>query len=84
MWNSLTLNPKRHKALITVIDKYEMALLNEPDTYTYNYPTGRGRSVLDLPFATPDIINMVTNWAVAEDMTTGSDHEVIQFHLTSD
>lgn len=49
-----------------------LTLINEPDIYGYNYPTGRGRSVQHLPFASPATIDLINNWAVMEDLTTGT------------
>jgi hypothetical protein len=39
--------------------------------------------VLDLTIASPAVAREVTNWAVDDEHTTGSDHEVIRFQITS-
>lgn len=83
LWDSRVRSPKHHEALLEIIDNNNLSLINEPDTYIYNYPIGRGRSVLGLAFAFPATIDQVTNWAVMEDPATGSDHEIVSFKLIS-
>lgn len=88
LWDSQVRNPKRHKALLELIHNNNLTLINKLDTYTYNYRTGQGRSVLDLALPSPATIDLatidlVTNWAVMNDLSTGSDHEVVSFELTS-
>ena len=39
--------------------------------------------MLDLTFATPTSAESITSWAVANDATTGSDHEVFRFDITT-
>ena len=38
-------------------------------------------SVIDLTFATPHMINKITDWSINENASTGSDHEVIEFSI---
>lgn len=83
LWDSRVQSPKRHEAPIEIIAKHHISIIKEPHTYPYNYPTPREQSVLNLAFVTHSAVDFVTNWAVPEDLSTGSDHEVVQFELTS-
>jgi hypothetical protein len=74
----------RAENLITWLGKFKCYLINEPEVPTYNYRNGDGRSVLDLVFATPALSDVIFDWAVNEDLATGSDHEVIQYSLYLD
>ena len=60
---------------------FNLQLINEEDTPTYNYRNGIGTSILDLTFATPTSTESITSWAVDDEATTGSDHEVIHFEF---
>jgi hypothetical protein len=42
-----------------------------------------GSSVLDLMITAPAVAREVMNWAIEEDNTMGSDHEVICFQIGS-
>src|SRR6266705_2893381 len=81
-WNSSIRTPKRADNIITWTDAHNLQLLNEEDIPTYNYRNGTGTSVLDLTFATPTSTESITSWAVDDEATTGSDHEVIRFEHT--
>ena len=78
-WNSNVQTPKRAESIINWTDTYNLQLLNEEDTPTYHYRNGTGTSILDLTFATPSSTESITSWAVDDEATTGSDHEVIRF-----
>ena len=82
-WNSSVKTPKRAEAIIHWTDINNLQLLNEEDTPTYHYRNGTGTSILDLTFATPTTTESITSWAVDDEATTGSDHEVIRFDLTT-
>ncbi len=82
-WNSNVRNQKRADSIISWTDTYHLQLLNEEDTPTYHYRNGTGTSVLDLTFATPSSTEFITSWAVDDEATTGSDHEVIRFEYTT-
>ena len=56
---------------------YNHQLSNEEDTPSYNYRNGISTSILVLTFATPTSTESITSWAMDNDTTTGSDHEVI-------
>ena len=60
-----------------------LQLLNEEDTPTYHYRNGTGTSILDLTFPTPTTTESITSWVVDDEATTGSDHKVIRFDLTT-
>jgi hypothetical protein len=83
LWNSHTPHTTRAEELITLIEDEGWHLINAPDVPTYHYRKGTGSSVLDLTLATPSMTPEVTNWAVDEDLATGSDHEVIRFQIIS-
>ena len=82
-WNSAVKTPKRAEAIINCTDTNNLQLLNEDDTPTYHYRNGTGTSILDLTFATPTTTESITSWAVDDEATTGSDHEVTRFDLTT-
>lgn len=44
----------------------------------------QGFSVIDLTWSTPDLIHEITNWYVAEDTETLSDHKYIRFQIGND
>lgn len=79
LWDSRVRTPKRHEALLELINNNNLNLINGPDTYTYKYHTGQLRSVLDLTFACPDTIDLITKCSVMEHLATGSDHKVVFF-----
>ena len=62
---------------------HNLQLINNEDTTTYNYRNGTGTSILDLNFATQTSIESITSWAVDDEATTGSDHEVIRFEFST-
>ena len=73
--------PNEQNQSSTGPDTYHLQLLNEEDTPTYHYRNGTGTSILDLTFVTPSSTESITSWAVDDEATTGSDHEVICFVL---
>ena len=62
---------------------HNLQLINDEDTPTYNYRNGIGTSILDLTFATPTSTESITSWAVDDEATSGSDHEVICFEFST-
>lgn len=82
-WDSRIRSPKRADELVEIMLTHDYDLLNTPDTPTYQHRTGTGSSVLDLTFASPELNNLATNWAVDDDAFAGSDHETIRFELLS-
>ena len=50
---------------------------------TYISHSGISQSVLDLTFATSRIAENIIDWAINDEIVTGSDHEVIAFNLLS-
>ena len=82
-WNYAVKTPKRAEAIIHWTDTNNLQLLNQEDTPTYHYRNGTGTSILDLTFAPPTTTESITSWAVDDEATTGSDHEVIRFDLTT-
>lgn len=79
-WNSATThNAVRNECLIDWLEKYEFELLNEPDQQTCNRSEN---SVIDLSFVTKNINNnLLIDWQISDEITTGSDHEVILFSI---
>jgi hypothetical protein len=82
-WNSSVTTPKRAETIINWTDTHRLQLINEEDIPTYHYRNGTGTSILDLTFATPTSAESITSWAVDDEATTGSDHEVIRFDITT-
>lgn len=83
LWDSKVRSPECHKVRMDIIESNSHTLMNKPDTYSYNYPTGRGSSVVDLAVSSTPTIGLITNWALMEDRATESDHKVVGFELTS-
>ena len=50
---------------------------------TYISHLGISQSVLDLTFATLKMAENIVDWAINNEIVTGSDHEVIAFNLLS-
>jgi hypothetical protein len=82
-WNSSVKTPKRAETIINWTDTHRLQLINKEDIPTYHYRNGTGTSILDLTFATPTSAESMTSWAVDDEATTGSDHEVIRFDITT-
>ena len=80
-WNSKARRALRHETLINILENGDFDLINEEDTPTYHY--SNGSSVLDLTFSSPQITDLVSNWAVDEDNPTSSDHEMIKYEITA-
>src|SRR5205807_3606242 len=80
-WNSKARRALRHETLISILENGDFDLINEEDTPTYHY--SNGSSVLDLTFSSPQITDLVSNWAVDEDNPTSSDHEMIKYEITA-
>ena len=38
-------------------------------------------SIINLTFATPHMVNKITNWSINENAATESDHEIIEFSI---
>ena len=82
-WNSIaTENGTNAGLLVSIMERNEQILLNEPDVATYIKRNGSGTSVLDLVFYSPDLNMEVDEWAVEERETTGSDHMAMWFSIT--
>ena len=65
------------------IDRFNCELINSPDKITYISNSGISQSVLDLTFATSKMAENIVDWAINDEIVTGSDHEVIAFTLLS-
>jgi ribonuclease HI len=83
-WNSDIHTPRRADTLVSVLERERFHLVNEPDEPTYNFRNGKGRSIIDLTFASPTVSDSVVDWAIDEDQATGSDHELIRYNVLSD
>ena len=82
-WNSRIQNSIRANALISWINRFNCELINILDKMTYISHSGISQSVLDLTFATSRIAENIIDWAINDEIVTGSDHEVIAFNLLS-
>ena len=80
-WNSKARRSIRHETPINILETGDFDLINEEDTPTYHCTNGS--SVLDLTFSSPQVTNLISNWAIDEDNPTSSDHEVIKFDITA-
>ena len=78
-------NPVRADALVQWLKQQNCELINTSDESTYQqYCTNGASSVLDLTFATQATAEIVTDWSICDDWSTGSDHEVIYFSILSE
>jgi hypothetical protein len=80
-WESSIAREQRADQLTRWLGRHGCELINTPDIATCNYHRGRGTSVLDLAFATPLTYPSICDWAVDDENTTGSDHELIRFNV---
>src|SRR5437588_5329827 len=80
-WNWKARRALRHETLINILENGDFDLINEEDTP--NYHDSNGSSVLDLTFTSPQITDLLSNWAVDEDNPTSSDHEMIKYEITA-
>ena len=62
---------------------HNLQLINKEDVRIYNYRNGTGTSILDLTFATTTSTESIPSWAVDDEATTESDHEVICFEFST-
>ena len=84
-WNSRVNNPVKADALVQWLKQQKCELINTPDESTYQkYCTNGASSVLDLTFATQATAEIVTDWSIYDNWSTGSDHEVIYFSILSE
>jgi hypothetical protein len=81
LWNSATRTPKRASELVHLIEQENWRLVSVPDTPTHYYQQGTRSSVIDLTLASPAMMEEVGNWAIDDELATGSDHEVIRFDI---
>ena len=84
-WNSTIATPKNADAIISWVTTNKLDLVNTPDTTTFTRktPTGQYSSVLNLTFASSQMMQEIIDWQVNDQAYTGSDHEVIQFAITT-
>ena len=80
-WNSKIKRAIRSENLVKWLKINKCSLINTPDFCTFYAHSGSSSSVIDLRFANSKIENAITNWAIDENVVTGSDHEVIRFEL---
>ena len=85
-WNSRISQAKNSNSLINWLERNQLELINTPDiaTYTRNMVNGKYTSVLDLVFATGQMATEIIDWQINENEYSGSDHEVIQFSITTE
>ena len=77
-WNSKITSSIRAKELVNWLEKYDFELLNKPDIQTCSRFSN---SIIDLTFATKNLNKLPINWEISEDITSGSDHEIIIFSI---
>jgi len=82
-WNSEVEHSIRATNLTQWLESQDCELLNNPDEFTYTNHSGISSSVIDLTFTTSAMLAFVKNWQIDEEMTTGSDHEVIHFTIST-
>lgn len=70
-WNAQTKSQIDHLQLLQIREAHDFDLTNTPDETTYDYRTGKGISVMNITFTTPDNTTIVCNWAIGEGPTTG-------------
>src|SRR5690606_36798242 len=90
IWNSATSRLVNHEDTLRLMEELNLGLINEPDVPTHYPRNGNTPSVIDLAFATYPLLDLVSDWTVeerdseeSEAATTGSDHTVIRFEITS-
>jgi len=71
----------RAEGLVDWVDSQDLDLLNTPGTGTFYRPYLSRESVLDLTFASPGLVDRISNWEVIEG--TASDHHAISFTIVS-
>lgn len=76
-WNSKINNSIRSNALIAWLQKFKCELINTPDEFTFR--RGNSKSIIDLTFITPNLINSIECWSINEEAYTESYHEFIDF-----
>ncbi len=65
------------------LDVQDCELLNTPDETTYTHYFENPSSVIDLTFTTSAMLAFVKDWQINEEIAIGSDHEVIQFVIST-
>src|SRR5690606_22232057 len=89
-WNSKRDMDSKGDLLATLIEGGNFYLVNEPEAPTFfQYRQATStlyESVLDLAFATGDLFEWISNWAVCDRDTeaTGSDHHMLRFEILHD
>ena len=78
LWGSLT-SDKRGESMENVIFQHGLNILNKGSTPTFHSPVGK--SVIDITFTSPDLLNFTKNWEVLEESSL-SDHKYIKFFIT--
>ena len=81
--NSNIRTPKCAEGIIAWVETHQLQLLNDEDIATYHYQNGTGTSILDLTFIKPISTESITSWAVDDEATSGSDHEIIRFEFST-
>ncbi|RPA80381.1 DNase I-like protein [Ascobolus immersus RN42] len=89
-WNSKRKADSNGDMLATKMEEGNFYLVNEPDAPTYfQFRLAEDtlyESVLDLAFATGDLYDWISNWAICAGDTeaTGSDHKMCRFEILHD
>jgi len=82
-WNSEVEHSIRATVLTHWLDVQDCELLNTPDETTYTHYFENPSSVIDLTFTTSAMLAFVKDWQINEEIAIGSDHEVIQFVIST-
>ncbi|ORY84785.1 Endonuclease/exonuclease/phosphatase [Protomyces lactucae-debilis] len=80
-WNEFTQRPRLHQELMRLVSEREFVLQND-GSFTRRGNAGQVDTIIDLTFARGWALSGMAGWRTRQDLTTGSDHEVI--HLMVD
>jgi hypothetical protein len=75
--NSQIKIPKRAEEIVQIMETTNISLLYEPDIPTYYYRNCKGTSIIDPAFTSQTHHDIVINWTVDDNASTGADHATI-------
>ena len=79
LWNNPYDCPRGEK-LEAFLAREGLVTLNRGDKHTFS---GRGKTMIDITFATPEVADNITHWQVTNE-TNFSDHRLIAMNLKED
>ena len=85
-WNSKITQARNAEKLIEWLKENQCELINTSDTSTFtrNRASDQYTSTIDLAFATRQLSAEIVDWQIKENEYSDSDHEVIQFSITTE